>query len=112
MKPPAACEASLFHFRHRTWRAKARSPEAEAVPRLTSVARLRTTMDQRHAGGLRCLTTDDQTEVAIMRPAIGLIASTALVGTLAGLAGIAHAAPAPLKVKSVQFTATPAPANG
>jgi len=47
-----------------------------------------------------------------MRPAIGLIASTALVGTLAGLAGIAHAAPAPLKVKSVQFTATPAPANG
>ena len=46
-----------------------------------------------------------------MRPAIGLIASTALVGTLAGLAGIAHAAPAPLKVKSVEFTATPAPAN-
>jgi uncharacterized protein len=47
-----------------------------------------------------------------MRPAIGLIASTALVGTLAGLAGIAHAAPAPLKVKSVEFTTTPAPANG
>src|SRR4051812_13662675 len=68
-------------------------------------------MDQRQ-GGLRCLTTNDQREVAIMRPAIGLIASTALVGTLAGLAGIAHAAPAPLKVKSVEFTTTPAPANG
>ena len=47
-----------------------------------------------------------------MRSTLGLVASTALVGTLAGLTDIAYATqPAALKVKAVEFTATPAPSN-
>jgi uncharacterized protein len=48
-----------------------------------------------------------------MRAIWNLAGSTALAGTLWGLAGVVLAAdqPAPLKVKAVEFTATPAPAN-